>query len=365
MNKFIEFENEILIPIQIVETTFYEKEENSLNQFQFFILEAIESGHNINQITEATSLTRNVIEAEIVQMIGQKLLIKDADTILLSALSKKLLMVSRCVNELNKEKKHFFINLMTCEIENFENEELFNCENESYLRFKPKISEKDIDGISMEDNITFFADYMNSFADMNQTDIETVLTSVFVIFKTIDKTKYIKKTIHRLPCLIGEKSPQNYDHEQKQNSITVKGIIYELKYQVESQTVNSNHSILSELIRINEKNSELLSDKGHHILKLHEQLTNYNNMSLTCFYDTTSGQYEFVLPEDSPHKGMRPHLNLPLLNNISDKFRENIIIQLREHYGISNEFDIKEVSCEEKSYKIECELVDLWRNDYE
>lgn len=365
MNKFIEFENEILIPIQIVETAFSEKEENSLNQFQYFILEAIESGNSIDQITEATSLTKNVIETEIVQMIGQKLLIKDADTISLSALSQKLLMVSRCVNELNNEKKHFCINLMTCEIENFANEELFNCENESYLRFNPKISERDIDGISMKDNITFFADYMDSFVGMNQTDIETVLSSVFVKFKTIDKTKYIKKAIHRLPCLIGENATKNHDHEQKQNSITAKGIIYELKYQVESQTVNSNHSILSELIRINEKSSELLSDKGHHILRLHEQLTNYNNMSLTCFYDATSGQYEFVLPEDSNQKGMRPHLNLPLLNNISDQFRENIIIQLREHYGISDEFDIKEVSCEEKSYRIECELFDLWRNDYE
>lgn len=363
MNRFIDFEKEILIPIQIVEIAFSEKEDNSLNPFQYFILEAIESGNGIDQIAEATSLTKNVIETEIVQMIGQKLLIKDAETISLSILSQKLLMISRCVKELNKEKKQFCINLMTCEIENFTNEELFTCAKDSVLRLNPKISEKDIDGISMEDNTSFFADYMNSFTDMNKADIETVLSSVFVTFKIIDKTKYIKKTIHRIPCSIGGKHLQNQG--QSPNTIIVKGIMYKLRYQVESQVVNSNCSILSELIRINEKSSELLSDKGHHILKLYEQLTNYNNMSLTCFYDATSGQYEFVSPEESNKKGMRPHLYLPLLNNISDQFRENIIIQLREHYDISDEFDIKEVSCEENPYRIECELFDLWRNDYE
>lgn len=363
MKQFIEFKTEVLIPIQIVEVAFYEKEENSLNPFQYFILEAVELEKGIDQIAEATSLTRNVIEKEIVQMIGQKLLIKESESISLSELSKKLLMISRCVKELNKEKKHLFINLMTCEIENLENEELFNCEDDYYLHMNPKISEKDIDGISVENNISFFADYMNSFVGMNKTDIETVLSSVFAKFKTLDKTKYIKKTINRLPCLIGGNTFSS--HNQNINPIVAKGIFYELKYQVESQVVSSNLSILPELTKINAKDNKLLSDKGLNILQLNERLNNYNNLTLNCFYDVASGQFQFEKAEETNVKGVRPHLFIPLLNDISVSTKEMIIKQLREYYSITDEFDVKELSCNKVSYQIECDLFDLWRNDNE
>ena len=359
MNQYIGIKKEILIPIQIVEVTFCEKEETSLSAFQNFILEAIELGKEIDQIVEATLLTKNVVETEIVQMVSQKLLIKEKDTVSLSELSKKILMIARCVRSLNVEKKYVCINLITGDIEAFDKELIIDYKDDSSLFLIPKISERDIDGISLEENISFFGNYMDSFAGMDESDIETVLSSVFVEFKSVGKRKYMKELLSRIPCAIGEKNLQS----QVENSIIAKGLLYKIEYKVESEIVKSNQSVLLELIAINTNNSDLISEKGHRVLKLHEQCMHYNRQSLICFYDAISGRFQFESPKDLINRKMKFNFQLPLLNKITAKTKECIIKQLRERYNIMDDFSIKEVSCEEEYYSIECDLFDLWRDD--
>ena len=106
MNQYIEYQSKVFIPVQVVEVSFFEKEEMALSAFQNFILEAIDSGNGLDQIVEATLLTRNVVETEIVQMINQKLLVREEENVVLSDLSKKIQMISRSVINLNKEKKN-------------------------------------------------------------------------------------------------------------------------------------------------------------------------------------------------------------------------------------------------------------------
>lgn len=359
MKQYIDFKKEVLIPIQIVEVTFCEKEETSLSAFQNFILEAIELGKEIDQIVEATLLTRNVVETEIVQMISQKLLIQEGETVSLSDLSKKILMIARCVRCLNEEKKYVCINLMTGDIEAIENEKIIDYKDTSSLFLLPKISERDIDGISLEENTSFFENYMDSFAEMKESDIETVLASVFVEFKAVGKRKFMKKSLSRMPCAIGGKIIQS----QGEDPIIAKGLLYKIVYEVESDIVKSKQSVLSELITINKNDSDLISDKGHHVLELHEQCMHYNRQSLICFYDAVSGRFQFEPPKDLINTKMRFNFQLPLLNDISAQVKKCIINELREHYNIMDGFSIKEVSCEEEYYSIECELFDLWRDD--
>lgn len=363
MNQYIDFKKEVLIPIQIVEVTFYEKEETSLSLFQNFILEAIESGKGIDQIVKAILFPKNIVETEIVQMISQKLLIQEEETVSLSELSKKILMIARCVRSLNGEKKYVCINLMTGVIEAFENEKIINYKDDSFLFLLPKILERDIDGISLEENLSFFRNYMDSFAEMDENDIETVLSSVFVEFKAVGKRKYMKKSLSRIPCAIGGEIFQNQNQDKDKDSIIAKGLLYKIEYEVESEIVKSKQSVLSELITINKHDSDLISDKGHHVLKLYEQCGDYNKQPLICFYDTISAQFQFEPPKNLINRKMSYHFQLPLLNNISAQTEECIINKLREHYNIVNDFSIKEVSREEEYYSIECELFELWRED--
>lgn len=359
MNHYIDIKKEVLIPIQIVEVTFCQKEETSLSVFQNFILEAIELGKGIDEIVEATLLTKNVVETEIVQLISQKLLIQEKETVSLSELSKKLLMIARCVRSLNGEKKYVCINLITGDIEAFENERIIDNKDETSLFLLPKISERDIDGISLQDNISFFENYMDSFEKMDETDIDMVLSSVFVEFKIAGKRKYMKESLSRVPCAIGGEILQS----KAKDSIIARGLLYKIEYEVESDIVKSKQSILSELIKINENDSSLISDKGHHILELYKQCMQYNRQPLICYYDAISGQFQFEFPKDIINKKIKFHFQLPLLNDISVQMKECITNELREHYNIIDDFSIKEVSCKKEYYSIECEIFELWGED--
>lgn len=360
MNQYIEYQSKVFIPVQVVEVSFFEKEEMALSAFQNFILEAIDSGNGLDQIVEATLLTRNVVETEIVQMINQKLLVREEENVVLSDLSKKIQMISRSVINLNKEKKNVCINLMTGAIEAFDKETIINDKDEKELSMHSKITERDLDGISLEENTTFFGNYMDSFSGMDKNDVETVLGSVFVKFKTVGKKQYIKKTLRRIPCAIGGYVLQS----QIEDSITVRGLMYQVEYKVESEIVNDYKNIISKLDTVNEIDSELLSEKGLYILKQHKICKDYNEKALVCVYDAISGQFHFDKQRIKKSKNTRCNLQLPILYDLSDDIKNNIVKELRKHYSISDDFTIKEMVCNAENYSIDCELSDLWREEY-
>lgn len=360
MNRYIEYQNKVLVPIQVVEMSFHEKEEISLSPFQSFILEAIDSGNGLNEIVKATLLTRNVVEAEIIQMINQKLLVREEENIVLSDLSKKIRMISSSVINLNKEKKFVFINLMTGDIEAFDQSIIVDDKGEKELSMCPKITERDLDGISLEENTMFLGSYMDSFSGMDKNDVETILGAVFVEFKTIGKKQYIKKILHRIPCVIGGDVLQS----QIKDSITARGLMYQVKYQVESEIVNKYKAIISELAIVNDNDSQLLSEKGLCILEKHKICKDYSAKELVCFYDTISGQFHFNKQRIKQSKNTQCNLQLPILYDLSDDVKNNIVKKIRKHYSISDDFIIKEVFCDKESYSIDCELSDLWGEEY-
>lgn len=359
MNQYIEYQDKVLIPVQVVEVSFCEKEETALSAFQNFMLEAIDLGSGLDQIVEATLLTRSVIETEIVQMINQKLLVREEENVVLSDLSKKIQMISRSVINLNKEKKNACVNLMTGDIEAFDKETIINDKDEKELFMYPKISKSDIDGISLEENTTFFGNYMDSFSGMDKDDIETVLGAVFVEFKTVGKEQYIKKSLRRIPCVIGG----NVLQSQIEDLITVRGLMYRVEYKVESELVNDYKTIISELDTVNGIDGELLSEKGRYILEQYKICKDYNIKELVCVYDAVSGQFHFDKQKIKQSKNTRYNLQLPILYNLSDDEKNNIVKELRKHYSISDDFIIKEVVCNAENYSIDCELSDLWREE--
>ena len=120
MSEYINVKKTIYVPLKPVIVKFHEKEEVELNAFQKFILEAVESNATVEQMVDATQLTKNVVESQLLQMEGQKLLVRKEDTIELSELSKNILMISKSVVALNDEKKIMCINLITNDIERYD-----------------------------------------------------------------------------------------------------------------------------------------------------------------------------------------------------------------------------------------------------
>lgn len=362
MSYYIDRSIDVLVPVQIVEVTFCEREETSLNAFQYFILEAINCGKKAEQIAEATLLTRTVIETEIEQLIRQKLLIHKDDSIGLTELSRKILLVSECVKKLNNEKKWLCINLMTGNLRAYEAEKIVEDHEILSLVLHPKISEKEIDGINLVENMSFFREYMTVFSEMNDSDIDRVLSSVYVKFKTINgnKKKYIKKVFSKIPCVIGKNIKQN----QGQSLITAKGWLYRIRYEVDSDIVKSEQAVLKELITVEQHDRGLISSKGYAVLELYKQLMQYNKLPLTYLYDTVSGQFQFEQPEEVCDAKKEIHLELPQLEDLSDLKKRSMMNELRKRYHISSDFNLREVSVTKEYYSVTCELSELMEEDY-
>lgn len=131
-------------------------------------------------MTNATQLTKNVIESEILHMESQKLLVRDGDYVALSELSKNILMISKSVKMLNAEKKILCFNLITGEIEGFD-KNIINDIGQDDLVMEGKIRSGEIVGISIEDNVSFFADYMSAFDGFSEEQIDKILSSIYLV----------------------------------------------------------------------------------------------------------------------------------------------------------------------------------------
>lgn len=366
MGKFIEYTDKIMIPVQIVEMKFCEKEDTSLNPFQKFILEAIEQGNSFNQIVEATLLTQNVVETEIIQMIGQKLLVKEEE-IVLSELSKNILMISRCVKKLNDEHRKVCINLMTGDIEAYNKDNIIVSKKESIITLMPKISERDIDGISIEENTSFFRTYMSSFMEMTEDQIDTVLSAVYIEFESSKmKSAYKEHPIIRVPCMICENSiSPKFSRSEEDDKIFSRGRWYKLMYSVKSDIVNSRQSILQDLINISESDSELLTNKALDIVRLYKECLLCNQKKMVCYYDAVSGFFQFDEPQHIRNKRTRISLELPSLNKMDKSINMFLLEKAREYFDISHELSIEEVECKSEDYVVECSLTDLWSEYYD
>ena len=127
-----------------------------------------------------------MIESELLYMESQKLLVRDGSCIVLSKLSKNILMISRSVEMLNAEKKILCINLITGKIEGFD-KDILNDIGQDDLVMEGKIRSGEIVGISIEDNVSFFANYMSTFGEFSEEQIDKILSSIYAEFDEIDK----------------------------------------------------------------------------------------------------------------------------------------------------------------------------------
>lgn len=365
MGRFTKYNGKIMLPIQIAKVKFYEKEDTSLNSFQNFLLEAIEQGSSIPQIVEATLLTQNVIATEIMQMVSQRLLIKEDGSILLSDLSKKILMVSRCVKKLNGEHKKVCINLINGEMEEYDTKKIQGTKDESAVYLTPKISEGDIDGISIEENISFFSSYMDTFHEYDEKQIESVLESVYVEFDISDKEKgYESYSIAFLPCVLEEDELDEMPDSENDDMIKAKGLIYKISYSVKSKMVELNENIIPSLIQIGRMDAKLLSEKGMDVIEKYNEFKEFEQKDLVCYLDSVSCAYGFQRPDLLNKKRMKTNMELPVLHTMTSGLKDFLLERLKEYFCIPDDLIICEADCLSEEYIVECSLGNLWsRND--
>lgn len=361
MNGFIDYEGDLFIPVQIVGLKFFEKEDCSLNSFQIFILEAIEKGSSIAQIVEATLLVENVIQTEITQMASQKLLKKDCDIIELTDVSKKILMVSRCVEQLNRENKKVCINLISGDIEEYIQQDICERKEIDGLSLMPRISDRDIDGISIDDNISFFSSYMNTFSELDDISVEAVLEAIYVEFVISAGGRGFRKVkIDRLPCYIQESDLTNVEKNNYNDIIIAKGCIDKLEFFIKSKEIEENKSVIESLLTVERHNAAFLSGLALELLKQYRDYKKMSEQQMVCYYDTVSGMIQYTVPQVSNiKKKQRVNLELPVIHELSLRDKKFILGKVREYYAIPTEFDLFEQKNTKENYFVECSIGEL------
>lgn len=364
MEKFIDYDGIVMIPVQSAGIKFFEKEEVSLNSFQNFLLEAIEQGSSIPQIVEATLLTCSVIETEIMQMIRQKFLVKENGSIMLSDLSKKILMVSRCVKELNNENKKVCINLITGDIEEYDPGKIMRRKEGEEIYLAPKISQQDIDGISVEENMSFFGFYMDTFHELDAKQAEIVLESVYIEFDIAGKNRGYKScAISRLPCLMHTNNRNEVSGSQGDDMIGAKGQFYKICYSVNSKIVDEYKDIIPILSQVGDMDIEMLSEKGRNIIKKYEEYTGYSRKNLVCYFDSVSGKFQFEQLSILEENRRKANMDLPIFHVLSSDVKEVILEELKEYFAIPYDLDVYETNCFQKEYMVEFSLRNLWGDE--
>ncbi len=346
MSEYINVEKKVYIPLKPVMVSFHEKEEVELNAFQKFILEAVEENATIEQMTDATQLTKNVIESEVLQMESQKLLVRKENFITLSELSKNILMISRTVEMLNDEKKVLCINLITRDIERYDEDICYDIGQDD-LVMKGQIRSGDIVGISIESNVSVFANYMSAFEGLSAEQIDKVLSSVYVEFDEIDKTiAYRQQEINKLPCLIGKdklKFEDNAYAEGKYSVITV---------EVSTDKVEKYEEQIKNVMQLYIDTPELLSDLGRGLLSEYEKCEDYNQEKLTFVYDHISGIVREEKDSIVESSDKRTQLMLKEEKKIDNEIVNQVSNAVKTKWELNEKYHIKIANIKDHIYKV-------------
>lgn len=357
MKRSFPLAGNILIPMQVVKLKFSEKEEVSLNPFQNLILEAIEDGCEIEQIAQATLLTEYVIQTEITQLISQKLLERQGETLKLSDLSQKLLLVSRCVQRLNEEKRLVCINLMTGSVEEYDENHLIEGGGENVLELQPRFRKQEIDGTSMEENIEFFRKYVRTFDGMDEEQTDTVLSSVYVEFIDIGVKKFRIQPIFRLPCLIGG-AERGMVSEDSDDAFYARGHMCQIEFSLKSALPAVDDSLLSCLPLL--ADAGLLSERGLKVAAAIELFQNREGIS--AYYDYVSGSFQFDEPlcDSGKHK---IDLDMPRLHELTEDIRKECVECAHRHFALPSELKLEATDTKDSTYNISGNFNELMEAD--
>lgn len=354
--EYISIKSQINIPYIKVSVKFIEKEEVALNAFQNFLLDAIEEGASIRQIADSTQLTKYVIETELLQMEKQKLVLKKGNEFEITDISKKIMLVAKTIKKLNEEHRIFFVNLINGDVENLSDADFTVPENNE-LVLKQKII--NLDGISIEDNMDFFAENLDTFSSLGEDDVEVILSSIYAEFNVIkekddqNKIVYKKKAVIGLPCLIGDTTVEKIN---KENSILVESTCVKVFFGFTTSKINKYSEVLSQVEEMNQRYPELLSEEARKLIEEKNLCETYKEKNIRYLFDCTSGKYDLLTNRKIDLGKRKAHLVIDKFVPLNADKKNELINEVIKALKIENDEIEIIVYDEETMYKVEGEI---------
>lgn len=339
MRKITPYSGDILIPMQVVELNFMEKEDAVLNPFQRFVLEAIEERYSVDEIAQATLLTTHAIRVELSQLIAQKFVREQDGMLELTDLSKRLLLVSRCVRCLNEEKKKVCVNLMNGEFQEYDGDRFIGYDERFGLELRTRIRRQEIDGLGMEENMELFKRYLAVDDSLDDETLEAVLSLVYVELNDTGERVFDLKSVSYLPCLIGSETESAVGE-----AFTAQGQLCRICFVVKTVLEGVEDEVLAYLPML--AHYGLLSEKG---VQLAQEVDRWQNKEIIMYYDYVSGAWRLDRSDDNgkccdEERHGRRHkidLELPILCELTEAVERDILEYVRRELELPNVFDAK------------------------
>lgn len=281
---FINAKKCVCVPYMRITAKFFVKEDFELNAFQLFLIDSLNEEATVEQMAVATQLTINVIEAELIQLQAQGLVARNENTFFLTDLSKKILFVTQKVDEMNAEKKKMCINLITGDIDAYdENQFVLPCGGDIVLKHR----NLNLDGISIEDNMDFFSEKLESLEGCDEQQKESILSSMYVeLYQYKDECSkgimYRRLVTKYIPCFAGDIS---IDENTRDCDLVVEGSIQRVSFSFSFDGEEKYKEILTDLERINQVHPNMLSAEANSVLDQYSLCKRYEKMGIGLIYD--------------------------------------------------------------------------------
>lgn len=356
---FINAKKCICVPYMRITAKFFVKEDFELNAFQLFLIDSLNEEATVEQMAVATQLTINVIEAELIQLQAQGLVARDENTFFLTDLSKKILFVSQKIDEMNAEKKKMCINLITGDIEVYdENQFALPCDGDIVLKHR----NLNLDGISIEDNMDFFSEKLESLDGCDEQQKESILSSMYVeLYQYKDECSkgimYRRLMTKHIPCFAGDICS---DENTRDCDLVVEGSIQRVSFSFSFDEEEKYQEILPDLARIKQIHPNMLSAKAHSVLDQYSLCKRYGKMGIELIYDGIADKIIVDKGNILQSRNIKPQMILDDTYVRNDELDQRFIDWAREIAYIDDSVNIAIDTIKTEKYTMKVCLESLW-----
>lgn len=347
MKNYFSYEGDLYVPYHVAKVRFCVKEDRQLGPLQAFILEALDCGANVWQISEATLFARRMIEEEIDQLIAQSLLKRVNDEIVLTELSEHLLLTARSVEHIGQEQWKICVNMVTHELTSYT--DVAEIPPNSLLLL-PNMQLNALDGITLEENDGFFAELLGR-AGIADAEIEAVIPFVYVELENIPQQLHKPVAVHQLPCVISDDRAYESPKASRKNKFLAHGKLYRIRFATQDPLSDLSPEETTALLNRIHQTPEDLCDADKRKAELHWEWEQGKWKDLQYCFDTASGRWcmgDELLTEEKLDKTI--NLELPALHRLMPEIEQAMMRDYRARLQIPEEIVAMKTTQSEEDY---------------
>lgn len=290
----------IQVPVIPHEIDISLKSEYLLDVNQLFLLESLENGNTISELSEALLLNPNAISMEIQRLLKQGLLETQGDGFVLTDVSRKIVEAGSWCNSDWQKKKTAWYHPIKKEFILLE-ESTLTTEQSEYQMTLPEshsIEEKDL------------LYYLRVFGCLESIpeSIQNSLVECLEVTCTTQRQpqKYLQEPVHWLPCYFSKRKQPLLEDSP---TLIVSGTVTKLTVEINHPTLENQKDTVEKLKEVASINQKFLSKKAVDLMKEFDDYMEMKGRQQCLYLDSATKILQKTL--STTEKASYPQLKLP------------------------------------------------------